>query len=143
MNLICCFKPKPVFDNVEPHTQTLPVRQKTPKVLTTVKDVESENKKYGHLYLIKEREFIKTNENIFKIGKSINVKNRMMGYPKDSLIYCIHAIKPELDLGKTERELIKQFDNTFTNRKDIGREYYETPDENSPICEFINFISGL
>ena len=46
-------------------------------------------KKDGHIYVVKEREFIKTNENIYKIGRSKNIVRRMPSYPKDSLIYSI------------------------------------------------------
>jgi len=77
----------------------------------------------GHLYLIKEREFIKTNEHILKIGKSTNIKSRMPSYPKNSRIYSI--VYCPWDIHVAEKELIKQFDSIFINRKDIGREYYE------------------
>lgn len=78
----------------------------------------------GHLYLIKEREFIKTNENIYKIGKTKNIKNRMPSYPKDSRVYVIYYCAS--DIHKVEKELIKEFDKLFKKRTDIGNEYYET-----------------
>lgn len=78
----------------------------------------------GHLYLIKEREFIKTKENIYKIGKTTNIKNRMPSYPKDSRVYVIYYCAS--DIHKVEKELIKEFDKLFKKRTDIGSEYYET-----------------
>lgn len=91
----------------------------------------------GHLYMIKEREFIKTNENIYKIGKSINIKSRMPSYPKNSCIYGI--VYCSLDIHRAEKDLIQHFDKRFKNRPDIGREYYEV-DETVPvvIAEFVN-----
>ena len=38
-----------------------------------------------YIYLLREREFIKTKENIFKIGKTKQLNNiRFSQYPKDS-----------------------------------------------------------
>lgn len=78
----------------------------------------------GHLYLIKEREFLKTKENIYKIGKTKDIKHRMPSYPKDSRVYVIYYCAS--DIHKVEKELIKEFDKKFKKRIDIGNEYYET-----------------
>lgn len=78
----------------------------------------------GHLYLIKEREFLKTNENVYKIGKTKNIKNRMPSYPKDSRVYVIYYCAS--DIHKVEKKLIREFDRLFKKRTDIGNEYYET-----------------
>lgn len=76
----------------------------------------------GHIYVIKEREFIKTGENIFKIGRSKNIVNRMPSYPKNSLIYTILYTD---NINEVEKNMIKHFDNIFIKRTDIGNEYYE------------------
>jgi hypothetical protein len=80
----------------------------------------------GHIYVIKEREFIKTKENVYKIGRSKNIRNRMPSYPKDSLIYSILYAK---DVIRTEKEMIRRFDTVFTKRQDIGYEYYECEED--------------
>jgi hypothetical protein len=80
------------------------------------------HKSDGHIYVIKEREFIKTGENIFKIGRSKNIVNRMPGYPKNSLIYTILYTD---NINEVEKNMIKHFDNMFIKRTDIGNEYYE------------------
>jgi hypothetical protein len=100
---------------------------------------ESTNKP-GHVYLIKEREFIKTNENIFKIGKSTNIKGRMPAYPKDSLIYMIAYC--QTDVHTFEKSIIKRFDTLFTKRVDIGLEYYETVNEDHReiMYEFLKLV---
>jgi hypothetical protein len=83
-------------------------------------------KKDGHIYVVKEREFIKTNENIYKIGRSKNIVRRMPSYPKDSLIYLI-LYSP--NVVESEKALIMHFDKLFIKRTDIGYEYYEAAEK--------------
>lgn len=88
--------------------------------------------------MVKEREFIKTDEAIYKIGKSTNIKSRMPSYPKNSIIY---GIVYSCDVHKAEKDLIRHFDERFKQRPDIGREYYELcKDDTVPmvIAEFVN-----
>lgn len=80
----------------------------------------------GHIYIIKEREFIKTKEPIYKIGKTKNIKNRMPSYPKDSRVYVMYYTD---DIHTMEKDLIKTFDRLFIKRTDIGHEYYETKED--------------
>jgi hypothetical protein len=73
--------------------------------------------------LLQEREFIKTNENIYKIGMSrvINL-GRFNQYPKGSiLLYQSHCN----DCKSIESILIKIFKTKFIHRSDIGNEYFE------------------
>jgi len=80
----------------------------------------------NYIYLVKEREFIKTNENIYKIGRSKqeNTK-RFLQYPKGSeLIIQARCI----DCIKTEKILIELFKKEFIHRRDIGNEYFEGND---------------
>lgn len=82
------------------------------------------HKKITHyVYLLQEREFIKTNENIYKIGRSEKENNKRFNqYPNGSIllfqIICINCVK-------MESEIIKKFKEKFIQRKDIGREYFE------------------
>jgi len=77
----------------------------------------------NYIYLLQEREFIKTNEKIYKIGRS-KQKNgkRFSQYPKGSTL--LFQIICE-DCVCTEKKLIKLFKTKFKQRKDIGREYFE------------------
>jgi len=75
------------------------------------------------VYLLIEREFIKTNEPIFKIGcsKQENDK-RIRTYPKGSqLILQIFV----LDCRYIETEIKNLFKNIYKQRVDIGIEYFE------------------
>lgn len=86
------------------------------------------NTKSHHIYLLREREFIKTNENIFKVGKSKQENmNRMRDYPNgsDVIIYIKCA-----NCDETENIIIKEFKSKFNQMVDIGREYFEgDPDQ--------------
>jgi len=77
----------------------------------------------NYIYLLQEREFIKTNENIFKIGMTTK-KNyeRFNQYPKGSILLfqiicnnCKHI----------EKIIIKIFKEKFIQRKEVGTEYFE------------------
>lgn len=77
----------------------------------------------NYIYLVKEREFIKTNENIYKIGRSKqeNTK-RFLQYPKGSELILQETC---IDCIKIEKIIINEFKNHFIHRKDIGNEYFE------------------
>jgi len=77
----------------------------------------------NYIYIIQEREFIKTYEKIYKIGKSKQENNKRINqYPKQSiLLFQIVCNNSE----QLERELIKIFKNKYIQRKDIGNEYFE------------------
>jgi len=76
-----------------------------------------------YVYLIQEREFIKTSENIFKIGKSKQENNKRINqYPKQSKL-LLQIVCDNCDI--LEKELIISFKNKYNHRKDIGNEYFE------------------
>lgn len=76
-----------------------------------------------YIYLLREREFIKTNESIYKIGKTKqNLEKRFQGYPKGSEVTLTIKVN-NCDLCETQIKRV--FDDKFKNRRDIGREYYE------------------
>jgi hypothetical protein len=83
--------------------------------------------KYNYIYLVQEREFIKTEENIFKIGMTRRPNlERVNQYPKGSdLLIQIRCI----DCITLEKELITIFKDKFIQRKDIGNEYFEGDSE--------------
>jgi hypothetical protein len=75
------------------------------------------------IYLIQEREFIKTGENIYKVGKTHQPnQTRISHYPKGSnlLLYA-----PCDDCDICERKVLLILRQKYINRTDIGREYFE------------------
>lgn len=76
-----------------------------------------------YIYLLQEREFIKTKENIYKLGKTKQQHNkRFAQYPKNSKLLTQLICD---DCDKIERILINLFNEKFEKRKDIGNEYFE------------------
>lgn len=77
----------------------------------------------NYIYLLQEREFIKTKENVYKIGmtKKENHK-RFNQYPKGSIllfqIICNNC-------KNIETQIIKLFKEKYKQRRDIGSEYFE------------------
>lgn len=76
----------------------------------------------GHLYLLKEREFVKTGEPVYKFGRTFDLMTRFSQYPKSSqLIYVASSADPVAH----ERCVLHALRLRFLNRRDIGAEYFE------------------
>lgn len=75
------------------------------------------------IYLLRLREYVKNNENVYKIGRSkTTIEIRMNGYPKNSELICL---QPVTDSTLAEGKLKKLFKYKFIHRPDIGQEYFE------------------
>lgn len=78
---------------------------------------------YNYIYLLQEREFIKTNENIYKIGRTNQCfTKRFKQYPKNSKLYLVLEVNDNI---KAESALKKALTEKFIKRKDIGEEYFQ------------------
>jgi hypothetical protein len=76
-----------------------------------------------YVYLIQEREFIKTNEKIYKIGRTKQLNNlRILSCPKGSNLLAQISC---CDCVKVENEIIQLFNTKYIKRTDIGNEYFE------------------
>jgi hypothetical protein len=89
------------------------------------------------IYLLYTREMITTNENIYKLGRSNYLDNRVKQYPNGSkillMINCINSISCEYNL-------IKLFKEKFIQKTYYGKEYFQG---NcflmiKEICDYIN-----
>jgi hypothetical protein len=77
----------------------------------------------NYIYLLQEREFIKTNEKIYKVGMTQKENfQRFNQYPKGSVLLFQIICH---DCKNMEVQVIKQFKEKFIQRKDIGSEYFE------------------
>lgn len=93
---------------------------------------------YHFCYLLQEREFVKTKENVFKPGKTKKGDaSRFNNYPKDSILILLIRV---YDCDVAEKEILQEFNKKFKQRLDIGREYFEG-DIDDIKNEFINIIS--
>jgi hypothetical protein len=66
---------------------------------------------FNYIYLLQEREFLNTKQNIFKIGRT-NQPNyeRFKQYPKGSILLCQMMC---CDSKKMEKIIIRYFDEHF------------------------------
>ena len=92
-----------------------------------------------YIYLLYLREFIRTRENIYKIGKTTQPGGkRFSQYPKGSIMLCIIICK---NCHKLEKELIKLFKGKYIFQKDYGNEYFQG-DYISMITDIANAIKN-
>jgi hypothetical protein len=77
----------------------------------------------NYIYLLQEREFVKNNEHIYKIGKTKQEKlKRYNKYPKGSHL-LLHISCFDCDI--IEKTILSIFKEKFIHKKDIGYEYFE------------------
>ena len=76
-----------------------------------------------YIYLLQEREFIRLNEPVYKLGKSKqeNTK-RIQSYPKGSSLIFMLQFE---NCDKAESDLLKIFRSKFTQKLEYGSEYFE------------------
>lgn len=76
-----------------------------------------------YIYLLQKREFIKTKENIYKIGKTKQENLKRIGnYDNGSILICQFKCN---DCNKLEKKLITLFKEKYELQKDIGNEYFK------------------
>jgi hypothetical protein len=99
------------------------------------KSINNETKEF--IYLLQEREFIKTKEPIYKIGKTKQEKlKRIKSYPNGSelLLYTVCNNCDEI-----EKTIINKFKSHFIHKKEFGNEYFKG-DYNSMIYLIYDII---
>lgn len=76
----------------------------------------------GYLYILQPREFLRSGESVYKIGRSINVEKRSKSYPKGSLLlFCMYVSEQK----RAESELIRQLCETCEQCLQFWREYFK------------------
>lgn len=77
----------------------------------------------NYIYLLKEREFIMLNQDIYKVGMTKKANHqRFHQYPKGSILLFQMICS---DCNYYEKKVIALFKEEFILRKDIGNEYFE------------------
>jgi len=76
----------------------------------------------GYIYLLQEREFVRANENIYKVGMTTQENHkRFCGYKSGYiLLFQMCCINPKT----IEKKIIKLFKDTFTHEKKLGNETF-------------------
>lgn len=78
--------------------------------------------KMPYIYLVHCRASVNANENVYKIGKSIDFNKRLSGYDKGTIpIFTIYV----QECDNFEMQLITLFENNYQSRKDYGNEYFQ------------------
>ena len=72
------------------------------------------------MYILQEREFVNSKQNIYKIGVTKDFSSRVSSYPKGSKVFCVKPVE-----GDPETDCLQKFRNLFISRVDIGSEYFE------------------
>lgn len=86
---------------------------------TTLKNFDGE-----YVYVIKERENIRVGEEVYKVGFSTDFSSRSKSYPKGSQVQLAVRVT---DGRFVESHVLDKLrtDSKFTNRRDVGAEYFE------------------
>jgi hypothetical protein len=87
--------------------------------------IEENEIKENYIYCLIEREFLKSEEPIYKVGKSTNLFRRFRNYPKGSKIVFFSEVN---DCHLAEKELLKVLNSheKIVKASDIGNEYYKS-----------------
>jgi hypothetical protein len=86
------------------------------------------------IYIIHERTFVELNANIYKIGKTKNIKSRLNGYTKGSkLVFSISCN----DCDSAEKLILNYLktNDNYIHAKQYGNEYFQ--------CDVNNLISDI
>lgn len=80
----------------------------------------------GYMYVIIEREFIKTNESIYKIGMTnqYDPRKRLQNYPHDSRVLLLIEKNDARRSENIVKDLLRAH-REIKHRTDIGAEYFE------------------
>jgi len=93
----------------------------------------------GYLYILIEREFIKSGEQTVKIGRKKCISNNFSNYPKGTLVLGFGYVQNHIN---SEKRLIKHFDKRFKNMTQYGEKYYNGYVEDMKM-DFYLFLSKL
>lgn len=77
----------------------------------------------NYIYLLQEREFIKTKENIYKVGMTKKENfTRFHQYPKGSVLLFQMICN---NCQEMEKQVLKMFREKFVPKSEIGNEYFQ------------------
>lgn len=77
----------------------------------------------NYIYLLQLREFVKTKENVYKVGRTTQENHkRFAQYPKGSVLLFQMICN---DCVRIEKDVLEKFRQNFKQRKDLGNEYFE------------------
>jgi hypothetical protein len=123
-----------INENIELKNENEELKTKNIELIEIIKNLENEfnllkqlsNNQLitnEYIYIVHERTFVLTNVNIYKIGKTKNIKNRMNNYTKGSVLLFTIPCTDSNKLEKIILNYLKQNDK-YIQVKDYGNEYF-------------------
>ena len=79
-------------------------------------------RQYEYVYLLRTREFIRLDENVFKIGRTSKLKQRFKQYPKSSELIRFKMVRDSVWVEQKIKEL---FTEKFILKREYGLEWFE------------------
>jgi len=92
-----------------------------------------------YVYIIRTREAIRANENVYKVGMTINtLKKRMAdyGFYESILTFAVN------DAPKVEKNLLEILPSRYEINKEYGKEYFNVENINNFMNDFIDIVRG-
>jgi hypothetical protein len=80
----------------------------------------------AYIYVLQEREFLRSGEPVYKVGRSGALVKRMAQYPKGSVATAAFAVDAAV-ADVAESAVLTCCRRRFRARRDIGSEYFEAP----------------
>lgn len=79
----------------------------------------------GYVYALQEHEFASRGQNVLKFGRTRNIAQRMLMYPKEIVIHEVLLLD---EYKQFENCLLDDLKCKFIHRTDIGTEYFQATD---------------
>lgn len=94
----------------------------------------------GYVYIVRECDFVRLNEDIYKIGRTskINPEDRFQKYRKGTEIICCFYVNDSIEC---KNKIIKCFSNhaNITKMTEYGKEYFQG-DKNELLNEMLQIV---
>jgi len=116
--------PTPVLADLPPKPKKATKKKvEEQKVIPIVEEVVQDAVELEYIYILREREFIRLRESIYKVGRTKQKpEDRFSGYPKGSEILLYINVD---DSVGAEKLILTQFKKEFKQKKEYGTEYFE------------------
>lgn len=90
------------------------------------------------VYLLQEKEFVESEENVYKFGIKKKIGNKPVQYPKGSVV----VFQQLCDYDEKLENITETLSNKFTERDDLGEGYFEG-DQQEMINEIYHYVKFM
>ena len=112
------------YEKINEHLQkeNQRLKQELEECKAQLEECKAQFGKQGYNYIVHTRESQRTNENVFKIGRTKCIEKRLKQYPKGTKLVHMRNSKDDIC---SESILKKKFMTHFKQRPEYGSEYFE------------------